>query len=101
MPRANVGGKLTPGVRGFMLGGLMWLGAAPAGRNLWSNRKSPTFLGRVVSRADGGAELRFAVFRVGYPYRAREDPPALALFDEWLRSVGAELGAADGVGRDP
>jgi hypothetical protein len=76
-----------------MVGGLMWLGVAPAGRNLRSNRKSPTFLGRVASRADGGAELRFAVFRTGYSYHAGEDPPALASFDEWLHSVGAELGA--------
>ena len=95
IPKAYIGRELDPGVRGFALGRLMVLGVAPPGRNLWSNRRSPTVLGRIVQRADGGSELRFAIYGPGYPYRAIEDPPAMQAFDTWLDGLKGELQPAD------
>jgi hypothetical protein len=93
IPGAYVGRELTPGVRGWVVGGVVCLAVAPPGCNLWSNRSSPVWLGRVEQRADGGSDLRFAAYGKGFPYDADDDPSALAFFDEWLRELGAEVGA--------
>jgi hypothetical protein len=93
IPGAYVGRELTPGVRGWVVGRLMFLGVAAPGRNLWSNRRSPVLFGRIVHRADGGSDLRFALYRQGFPYRAFEDRAAMATFAAWLDGLEGELGA--------
>lgn len=93
IPGVWFGRELTPGVRGFVVGSVMFLGVAPPGRNLWTNRRSPSFLGRIVQRADGGSDLRLGVYRQGFPLQAFEDAPAQAFFDEWLHGLESELRA--------
>jgi hypothetical protein len=94
IPNAWLGAQLEPGVTGFMLGGRMMLAVRPPGRNIWSSRKSPVVFGRLVRRADGGCDLRLALYRQGFPYRAVEDPSAEAFFDDWVATVAGELGAS-------
>jgi hypothetical protein len=65
----------------------------PPDRTLLASRKTPTVLGRIVSRPDGGSDLRLSVFTPGFPYRTVEDPVAATFFDEWLTGVAEELGA--------
>jgi hypothetical protein len=71
----------------------MFLGVAPPGRKMWTNRRSPVFFGRIVERAEGGSELRFGVYRQGFRFQAFEDAPAQAFFDEWLHGLASELRA--------
>jgi len=72
----------------------MMLAARPPGRSLWTNRKSPIVLGRLVPRADGGCDLRLSFYRQGFPDRAVEDPSAEAFLDDWVATVASELGAS-------
>lgn len=92
IPGALFGAKLEPGLVGFALGNRFMLGVRPPGRNLWSNRRSPVVFGRLVSRPDGGSDLRVSVYRQGFPYRAFEDPEAEAFLDDWLRALESDLG---------
>jgi hypothetical protein len=91
IPGAWFGAKLEPGLVGFALGNRFMLGVRPPGRNLWSNRRSPVVFGRLVSRPDGGSDLRLSVYRQGFPYRAIEDPEAEAFLDDWLSALEADL----------
>jgi hypothetical protein len=95
IPRGWFGGRLTPGVTGFMLGNRMIASPVPPDRTLLGNRKAPTVLGRIVSMPDGGSYLRLSVCTPGFPYRTVEDPVAVAFFDDWLRAVAQELGERD------
>lgn len=95
MPGGYLGKDLRPGVRGWVVGRRMWLGVAPPGRTLWGNRRSPLVFGQVEQRVDGGSDLRFAVFRQGFPVRAWHDPEAEAFLEEWLRDLQSALGRLD------
>jgi hypothetical protein len=86
IPGAYFGRQLTPGVRGWVIGRVILLCVAPPGRNLWSNRRSPLVLGRIVKRPDGGAELRLAMYR----QRNAFDPAAEGLLDEWLDELSSD-----------
>jgi hypothetical protein len=92
IPGAWFGRELTPGVRGFVVGSVMFLGVAPPARNIWTNRRSPVVFGRIVQRADGGSDLRLGVYRQGFPLRAFEDAPAQAFFDAWLLGTALSSG---------
>jgi hypothetical protein len=93
--RGWFGGRLTPGVTGFMFGNCMMAAPVPPDRTLLAARKTPTVLGRILSRADGGSDLRLSVHTPGFPYRTVEDPVAAAFFDDWLMAVAEELGVQD------
>ena len=95
IPRAWFGGRLTPGVAGFMFGNYMMVSPVPPDRTLWASRKAPTVLGRIVSRPDGGSDLRLSLYTPGFPYRTVQDPVAVTFFDDWLIVVAQELGAQD------
>jgi hypothetical protein len=92
LPRAWFGGRLEPGVVGFVVGNRMMLGPVPPGRTLWTNRNSPIVLGRIVPRRDGGFELRLAFYSRGFPYSVIEDPPAMAFLNDWIDAAARELG---------
>jgi hypothetical protein len=77
-----------------MLGKRMMLGVVPPGRTLWSNENAPIIFARIVPRRDGGCNLRLGLYRQGFPYRSIRDPLAEAFFNDWLRRLGSELGAA-------
>jgi hypothetical protein len=91
VPAAYFGRELTPGVRGIVLGRLVLLGVAPAGRSLWSNRRSPVFVGWIGPRAEGGSGLRLAVRRQT-SRRFALDTEAEAAFDAWLWQLRSDLG---------
>ena len=73
-----------------MFGNHMILVPAPSNRRLWSNRTAPTARGRLVSRPDGGTDVRLSVYTPGFPYRTVKDPTATAFLYEWLATVVRE-----------
>jgi hypothetical protein len=91
--RPLFGGKVTPGVGGFLVGRRLMVLPVPPGRRLLTTWTSPTVLGRIVPRPDGGCDLRLSVYAQGFPWRTIKDPAAMAVFDEWLTRVASELGA--------
>lgn len=93
-PRAWFGGELPPGVVGLTLGSRMMLVARPPGRTIWSSRRTPTILGRVVPRPGGGSELRLAFYSSGFALRATKNPVAEAFFDDWLAGLESDVGAS-------
>ena len=93
VPRAWFGGKLTPGVRGLILGSYMMLLPVPPDRGLWSSRRSPTVIGRIVPRSEGGADIRISIYTSGYPYRIVKDSTAIAFLHDWMSAVARELDA--------
>jgi len=95
IPRGWFGGRLTPGVAGFRFGNCMMVSPVPPDRTLWTSRKAPTVLGRIVPRPDGGSDLRLSLYTPGFPYRTVQDPVAVAFFDDWLMALAEELGAHD------
>ncbi len=76
-----------------MFGNHLMLVPVPPNRRLWSNRKAPTARGRLVSRPDGGTDVRLSVYTPGFPYRTVKDPAATAFLDDWLNAVVRELDA--------
>jgi hypothetical protein len=92
-PRAWFGGRMTLGVRGVILGNYMILVPVAVERRLWSNRKSPTVIGRIVSRSDGGADVQVSVYTPGYPYRTVKDATATAILHDWMSRVARKLDA--------
>lgn len=92
-PRAWFGGRLTPGVRGLVLGNYMVLVPVPPKRRLWSSRRSPTAIVRIVSGPDGGAGICMSIYTPGFPYRTVEDPAAIAFLDDWMGTVARKLDA--------
>lgn len=90
-PRALFGGRLTPGVRGFILGKYMMLVPVPPGRGLWGSRRSPTVIGRIVSRSDVGADVRMSIYERGFPYRTVKDSTATAFLHDWVNEVARKL----------
>ncbi len=92
-PRAWFGGRLTPGVRGLILGRYIMLVPVPPDRRLWSSRRSPTAIGRIVSRPDGGVDLRVSVYTAGYPYRAAKDLTATGFLHDWMSEIARKLDA--------
>jgi hypothetical protein len=48
-----------------MFGNHMMLVPVPPNRRLWSRRKAPTVRGRLVSRPDGGTDIRMSVYTPG------------------------------------
>jgi hypothetical protein len=102
-PRAWFGGRLTPGVRGLILGNYMMLVPVPPNRRLWSSRKSPTVIGRIVSRSDGGSEVCMSIYTTGFPYRTVKDSTATAFLHDWMSAVARKLDAEwplAGMGQD-
>lgn len=93
VPRAWFGGRLTSGVRGLILGSRMILVPVPPERTLWSSRKVPTVVGRIVARSDGGADIRLSVYTPGYPYRTVKDSIATAFMHDWMGAVALKLDA--------
>jgi hypothetical protein len=90
-PRAWFGGRLTPGVRGVILGNYIMLVPVPPNRRLWSSRRSPTVIGRIVTRSDGGAEVSMSIYTPGFPYRTVKDSTATAFLDDWMSGVARKL----------
>jgi hypothetical protein len=80
-----------------MFGNCMMAAPVPPNRTLLAARKTPTVVGRIVPRRDGGSDLRLSVRTPGFPYRTVEDPVAATFFDDWLMAVAQELGVQ---GRD-
>lgn len=76
-----------------MLGNYMMLVPVPPNRRLWSSRRSPTVLGRIVPRSDGGADVCLSVYMPGFPYRTVTDSAATTFLDDWLSAVARKLGA--------
>jgi hypothetical protein len=76
-----------------MFGNHLMVVPVPPGRGLWSNRKAPTARGRLVSRSDGGTDVRLSVYTPGFPYRTVKDSAATAFLDDWLNTVVRELDA--------
>jgi hypothetical protein len=76
-----------------MFGNHLMLVPVPPHRRLWSNRKAPTARGRLVSRPDGGTDVRLSVYTPGIPHRTAKDPAATAVLDDWLNAVVRELDA--------
>jgi hypothetical protein len=76
-----------------MFGNHMMLVPVPPNRRLWSNRKAPTVRGRLVSRLDGGTDIRMSIYTPGFPYRTVKDSAATTFLDDWVNSVAQELGA--------
>lgn len=74
-----------------MFGNYMMAAPVPPHRTLLTARKTPTVLGRIVPRPDGGSDLRLSVHTPGFPYRTIEDPVAATFFDDWLMAVVQEL----------
>jgi hypothetical protein len=99
-PRAWFGGGLTPGVRGLILGSYVMLVPVPPGRRLWSSRRSPTVIGRIVARSDGGADVRMSIYTPGYPYRTVKDSTATAFLHNWMSAVAHELDAEWSLSKD-
>jgi hypothetical protein len=71
----------------------MRLVPVPPDRTLWSGRRSPTAIGRIVSRPDGGAEVRMSIYPSGYPYRGVKDATATAFLHDWMSGVASKLDA--------
>jgi hypothetical protein len=92
-PRAWFGGRLTPGVRGLILGNYMMLVPVPPNRRLWSSRRSPTTIVRIASRPDGGADVSMYIYTPGFPYRTVKDSAATAFLDDWMGVVARKLDA--------
>lgn len=92
-PRAWFGGRLTSGVRGLILGSRMILIPVPPGRKLWSSRTSPTVIGRIIARSDGGADIRLFIYTPGYPYRTVKDSTATTFLHDWMGEVAPKLDA--------
>jgi hypothetical protein len=76
-----------------MLGNYLMLVPVPPNRRLWSSRRSPTVIARVVSRSDGGTDVHMSVYTPGFPHRTVEDSDATTLLSDWMSSVERELGA--------
>ena len=77
-----------------MFGNHMILVPVPPNRNLWSNWKAPNVRGRLVSRPDGGTDIRLSIYTQGFPYRPVKDSAATAFLDDWVATVASELGAS-------
>jgi len=71
----------------------MILVPVPPGRRLWSSRKNPTVIGRIVARSDGGADIRLSIYTPGYPYRTVKDSIATAFLEDWMGAVAPKLDA--------
>lgn len=74
-----------------MFGNHMMLVPVPPNRRLWSSRKSPTVRGRLVSRPDGGTDIRMSIYTPGFPYRTVKDSTAIAFLDDWMSVVARKL----------
>lgn len=96
--RAWLGGKLTPGVRGLLLGNHVIIAPLPSDRRLWNGRRSPTVLGKLAPRPDGGTDLRISVYTPGFPYRTVTDLAVNAVLFDWMNSVAQKLGAEQPLG---
>jgi hypothetical protein len=94
VPGVWFGRKLQSGVVGFGVRSLMQLQAIPPERTMWTNRKSPPVLCRIVRTHDGGCDLRLWIYSYGFPWRADADPQAVAFFDDWLSGLASELNAS-------
>jgi hypothetical protein len=92
-PGAWFGGRLTPGVRGLIVGNYMMLVPVPPNRRLWSSRRSPAAIARIVSRSDGGADVSMSIYTPGFPYRTVQDSTASAFLDDWISTVARKLDA--------
>lgn len=93
VPRAWFGGRLTPGVRGLILGNYMMLVPVPPNRRLWNSRRSPTTIARIVTRPDGEADVCMFIYTPGFPYRTVKDSVATAFLDDWMGAVARKLDA--------
>jgi hypothetical protein len=93
IPRAWFGGGLASGVKGRTLGRYAILAPVPPNRNLWRSRNSPTVIGRIRGRDDGGSDLHIYIYAVGFPYRKVSDPAVTTYLDDWLSKLAQELGA--------
>jgi hypothetical protein len=80
-------------VRGVIFGSYMMLVPVPPDRRLWSSRRSPTVIGRIVSRSEGGVDVRMSIYTPGYPYRKVKDPTATAFLHDWMSAVARKLDA--------
>jgi hypothetical protein len=81
----------------------MMLVPLPPKRRLWSSRRSPTAIVRIVSRPDGGADVCVSIYTPGFPYRTVKDPTATAFFDDWMAAVARSLDGewpTSGIRRD-
>jgi hypothetical protein len=99
-PRAWFGGRLTPGVRGLILGNYMVLIPVPPNRRLWGSRRSPTVIGRIVSRSDGGADVSVSIYTPGFPYRTVKDSTATTFLHDWMGAVACKLDAQWHLAKD-
>ena len=76
-----------------MLGNYMMLVPVPPNRRLWSSRRSPTVIGRIVSRSDGGADVGMSIYTPGFPYRSVKDSAATTFLHDWMSAIARELDA--------
>lgn len=71
----------------------MMLVPVPPDRRLWSSRSSPTVIGRIVSRSDGGTDVRMSIYTSGYPFRTVKDSTATVFLHDWMSTVARKLDA--------
>lgn len=93
IPGVWLGREAPTGVVGWVLARFLILELVPPGCTLFNGSawRLPIVTGTIVRAHDGGSELRMRVIAPGFPCSASPDPAAVALLDEWLGALVAEL----------
>lgn len=93
IPGVWLGREVPEGVVGWVLARCLILEPVPPGCTLFNGSawRLPIVMGTIVRARGGGSELRLRVVPPGFPYSRSPDPAAMALLDEWLSVLVAEL----------
>jgi hypothetical protein len=97
IPGVWLGREAPEGVVGWVLGRFLLLEPIPPGCTLFNGtaRCLSIVAGTVARARGGGSELRLRVIPPRFPNSVSPDAAALAVLDEWLNALVAELQVAN------